>query len=436
MSTITTITAREILDSRGNPTIEVDVHTQAGAKGTAAVPSGASTGAHEACELRDEDSKRYHGKGVLSAIQNVQTELSDLVIGMEVFDQALIDRSMQRLDGTPNKNRLGANALLGVSLAVARAASNELGIPLYRYLGGVAAAYQMPIPMVNVLNGGRHADGTVDLQEFMLMPTGATSFKEGLRYVSEVFYCLKDLLQQKGYATALGDEGGYAPALRSNEEAIELLLEAIQSASYKPKKDICIALDPAATELYQQGNQTGYCFWKSSKKTLSSEEMIVFWTQLVQQYPEIISIEDALAEDDWDAWQQLTTAIGDTIQLVGDDLFVTDVNRLQRGIQNGICNSILIKPNQVGTLTETLRTIEQAKRHGYTAVLSHRSGETEDTTIADLAVAMNVSQIKTGSVARSERTAKYNRLLRIEEELLDLSVYDKKDAFPNLKMSS
>ena len=413
MSIISEIIARQILDSRGNPTIEVDVITNEGVLGRAAVPSGASTGEHEAVELRDGDPHRYLGKSVLKAVENVHQEIAPELVGFSIFEQAIIDGTMIDLDGTPNKSRLGANAILGVSLAVAHAAARTVGLPLYRYIGG-ANARVLPVPMMNILNGGRHADNNVDFQEFMIMPVESDSFAEALRMGVETFHHLKQVLKEKGYHTAVGDEGGFAPDLKSNEEAIELILYAIDRAGYVPGKDIYIALDPATSEMYQDGY---YVFFKSNpEQKLSSEEMVAFWKDWVDKYP-IISIEDGMAEDDWNGWALLTQTLGDQIQLVGDDLFVTNVERLAEGIERGCANAILIKPNQIGTLTETLEAIELAQRHQYGTVISHRSGETEDTTIADLAVAVNAGQIKTGSASRGERTAKYNQLLRIEEQL-------------------
>ena len=431
MSLISNVIAREILDSRGNPTVEVDIMTEAGIMGRASVPSGASTGEHEAYEMRDEDSKRYLGKGVLKAVVNVNQTISKELIGMEVLDQVGIDEMLINLDGTDNKKKLGANAILGVSLAALKAASEECEMPLYRYLGGVNAC-QLPIPMANILNGGSHADGTVDLQEFMVMPVGASNFKEAIRWVSEIFHHLKSVLKKKNYSTAVGDEGGFAPSLKSNTEAIELILEAITKAGYQVGKQIRLALDPAASELYNHGGGKGYRFWKSSNKVFSSDQMVKFWVDLVETYPEIISIEDAMAENDWDGWKTLTNELDGKVQLVGDDLFVTNVKRLSKGIDLGVCNSILIKLNQIGTVTETLRTIELAKTKGYTAIISHRSGESEDTTIADLVVGLNTGQIKTGSVSRTDRVAKYNQLLRIEEELGVTSRYYFTNSFYNL----
>jgi enolase len=425
MAFIEDIVARQILDSRGNPTVEVDVTTTEGITGRAAVPSGASTGEHEAVELRDGDKSRYLGKGVLKAVENVNEIIAPELAGFSVFEQVYIDEHMIELDGTPNKGRLGANAILGVSLAVARAAAETLGMPLYRYIGGTNAR-MLPVPMMNIVNGGRHADNNVDMQEFMVMPAGAESFAEALRMGAEVFHNLKSVLKKRDYNTAVGDEGGFAPNLRSNEEAIEVILEAIEKAGYKAGKDIFIALDPATTEMYQDG---AYVFWKSDPNTRrSSDDMIKFWESWVDQYP-IISIEDALSEDDWEGWKNLTTAIGHKVQLVGDDFFVTNTERLKQGIEKGCANSILIKLNQIGTLTETLEAIELAHKYRYTAVVSHRSGETEDTTLADLAVATNAGQIKTGSASRTDRTAKYNQLLRIEEQLDASAVFPGLDAY-------
>src|SRR5690554_2131747 len=425
MAFIEDIVARQILDSRGNPTVEVDVTTTEGITGRAAVPSGASTGEHEAVELRDGDKSRYLGKGVLKAVENVNEIIAPELAGFSVFEQVYIDEHMIELDGTPNKGRLGANAILGVSLAVARAAAETLGMPLYRCIGGTNAR-MLPVPMMNIVNGGRHVDNNVDMQEFMVMPAGAESFAEALRMGAEVFHNLKSVLKKRDYNTAVGDEGGFAPNLRSNEEAIEVILEAIEKAGYKAGKDIFIALDPATTEMYQDG---AYVFWKSDPNTRrSSDDMIKFWESWVDQYP-IISIEDALSEDDWEGWKNLTTAIGHKVQLVGDDFFVTNTERLKQGIEKGCANSILIKLNQIGTLTETLEAIELAHKYRYTAVVSHRSGETEDTTLADLAVATNAGQIKTGSASRTDRTAKYNQLLRIEEQLDASAVFPGLDAY-------
>ncbi|WP_022835137.1 phosphopyruvate hydratase [Salisaeta longa] len=425
MASIQHITAREILDSRGNPTVEVDVTTTAGPTGRAAVPSGASTGAYEAVELRDGAADRYNGKGVTQAVANVNTTIADALVGHDVYDQAGLDAALIALDGTENKSALGANALLGVSLATAKAAAAVSGQPLYRYLGG-ATARRLPVPLMNILNGGRHADNSVDMQEFMIAPVGAPSFPEALRMGAEVFHKLKAVLGNKGYSTAVGDEGGFAPNLSSNEEAIERILEAIEQAGYTAGTDIYITLDPATAEMYDDGQ---YHFWKSDPDNpRSSEDMVAYWADWVAQYP-ILSIEDAMDEDDWTGWRMLTDAIGDDVQLVGDDLFVTNVERLTRGIEEGCANSILIKPNQIGTLTETMDAIEQAHQNGFTSVVSHRSGETEDTTIADLAVAAGTGQIKTGSASRSDRVAKYNQLLRIAEDLGAAAQYPGLDAF-------
>jgi enolase len=412
MSEIVAVRAREILDSRGNPTVEVDVRLASGAVGSAAVPSGASTGEHEAVELRDGDKSRYLGKGVKKAVENVEGPIAEKIIGMEALAQAEVDAALIALDGTDNKSKLGANALLGVSLAVARAGADECGLPLYRYLGGVGAT-RLPMPMMNILNGGRHADNNVDLQEFMIVPVGAGSFRKGLRWGAEIYHSLKAILHKKGLATGVGDEGGFAPSLKTNDEAVEVILEAIDKAGYKPGKDVAIALDPATSELWQNG---AYVFWKSDQSKKSSAEMVEFWKGWCDKYP-IVSIEDGLAEGDWEGWKQLTRALGDKVQLVGDDLFVTNVKFVERGIKERAANAVLIKVNQIGTLTETLQTIALATRAGWRTIVSHRSGETEDTFIADLAVATGCGQIKTGAPARSERVAKYNRLLRIEEEL-------------------
>ena len=414
MTNIGEIVARQVLDSRGNPTVEAEVRLVSGTVGRAIVPSGASTGEHEAVELRDGDKKRYLGKGVLKAVQNVNSEIAGALANFNAADQAALDRKMIELDGTKNKGRLGANAILAVSMAAARAAANEYGLPLYRYLGG-AAANTLPLPMMNILNGGAHADNNVDFQEFMVMPVGAPSFSEALRWGVEVFHTLKGVLKKRGYNTAVGDEGGFAPSVKSNVEAIEVVLEAIQQAGYKPGEQISIALDPAASELYKDGK---YVFKKSDKSAKSSEEMVRYWAKWAKDYP-IVSIEDGLAEDDWDGWAMLTKELGGKIQLVGDDLFVTNVERLQMGIDKGIANSILIKVNQIGTVSETLDAIDLARRNAYTSVISHRSGESEDTFIADLAVATGAGQIKTGSASRTDRVAKYNQLLRIEEALGD-----------------
>jgi len=414
MTEIVGIRARQVLDSRGNPTVEADVILESGAMGRAIVPSGASTGEHEACELRDGDKSHYGGKGVLQAVANVETVIAPELEGMDAADQRLLDKTMIELDGTPNKTKLGANAILAVSMAATRAVAQTLEIPLYRYLGGINASI-LPTPMMNVMNGGAHADSNVDFQEFMVMPVGADRFSEALRWGTETFHALKTVLKKKGYNTAVGDEGGFAPSLKSNTEAIELILEAIELAGYKPGEQIAIALDPAASEFYDKEKQK-YVFKKSDKRELSSEEMVAFWDNWSRQYP-IVSLEDGLAEDDWAGWRLLTDKMGSRIQLVGDDLFVTNTKRLQRGIEEGVANSILIKVNQIGTVTETLEAIDLGRRYGYTAVMSHRSGESEDTFIADLAVATGVGQIKTGSASRTDRIAKYNQLLRIEEEL-------------------
>ena len=414
MTEIVSISAREILDSRGNPTVEADVTLSGGAMGRAAVPSGASTGEHEAVELRDGDKAHYGGKGVLNAVENVESILAPELTGMDASNQRLIDSAMIAIDGTENKSKLGANAILAVSMACARASASALKLPLYRYLGGVNACI-LPTPMMNILNGGSHADSNVDFQEFMVMPVGAESFADALRWGVEVFHTLKGVLKKKGYNTAVGDEGGFAPSLKSNAEAIELILDAIEKAGYTAGEQIAIALDPASSEFYNK--ETGkYVFKKSDKRELSSEEMVSFYDNWTRQYP-IVSLEDGLAEDDWAGWRLLTEKLGSRIQLVGDDIFVTNLKRLQRGIDEGVANSILIKLNQIGTVTETLEAIELGRRYGYTSVISHRSGETEDTFIADMAVATGVGQIKTGSVSRTDRIAKYNQLLRIEEEL-------------------
>lgn len=424
MSLIEQVWAREVMDSRGNPTIEAEVVLEDGTTGRAAVPSGASTGEHEAVELRDGDDSRYGGKGVLKAVENVIEKISKEIEGMDSLDQTQIDEAMIELDGTPNKANLGANAILAVSLANARAAAAALEIPLYRYIGGTNAR-TLPVPMMNILNGGAHADNNVDFQEFMVVPVGAENFAEALRTGAEIFHNLKSVLKSRGYSTGVGDEGGFAPNLKSNEEAVETILEAIEKAGYSAGENVMLALDPAASEFYQDG---GYVFKKSDKRRLSSEEMADYWTDWCDKYP-IISIEDGMAENDWDGWKSLTKSVGGRVQLVGDDLFVTNVKFLQRGIDEGAANSILIKVNQIGTLTETLDAIELAKTHNMTAIISHRSGETEDTFIADLAVATNAGQIKTGSLCRSDRIAKYNQLLRIEEDLGDSSRYPGRNAF-------
>ena len=414
MSLIESVHARQILDSRGNPTVEVEVVSSGGGFGRAAVPSGASTGTHEAVELRDGDKSRYVGKGVLKAVENVNTKIAEAVVGFSVFEQNLIDKIMIELDGTTNKANLGANAILGTSLAVAKAAAMEAGMSLYRYVGGVNAN-TLPVPMMNILNGGSHADNSIDFQEFMVMPVKAASFSESLRMGTEVFHTLKKVLHDKGLSTNVGDEGGFAPNITSNEEAIEVVLMAIEKAGYKPGEDIFIAMDAASSEFYDAASKT-YTFKKSSGKKLSSAEMVDYWASWAAKYP-IISIEDGMAEDDWDGWKGLTDKIGKKVQLVGDDLFVTNVKRLQEGIEKGVGNSILIKVNQIGSLTETINAVNLAKNNAYKSVMSHRSGETEDSTIADLAVACNTGQIKTGSASRSDRMAKYNQLIRIEEEL-------------------
>ena len=420
---IESVRALEVLDSRGNPTVQVEVVTEDGFSGVAMVPSGASTGSFEAVELRDDDKGRYLGKGVLKAVENVNEIISKAVEGMNVYDQVEIDKKMIELDGTENKGKLGANAMLGVSLAVAKAAANSLGMSLYKYIGGVNAK-ELPVPMMNIMNGGKHADSSLSVQEFMIMPVGAKTFSECMRMGVEVYHNLKKVLKSKGYSTGVGDEGGFAPNLGSEEEAVELILEAIKQAGYKPGEDVCLALDVAATEMYDEAKKIGkdgYYFWKTDEfKT--KEQMIDFIVGLAEKYP-IISIEDGLAEEDWESWKKLTERIGDKIQLVGDDLFVTNIKRLQKGIDNKTANSILIKLNQIGTLTETLDAIELAKRNGYTAVVSHRSGETEDTTLADVAVATNAGQIKTGAPCRTDRVAKYNRLLNIEAELGSVAVF-------------
>ncbi len=420
MSFISTIQARQILDSRGNPTIEVDVITDTGVLGRASVPSGASTGVHEAVELRDGDKNIYQGKGVMVAVNNVNTTLNDELKGLYIFDQRGIDKKMLALDGTDNKSNLGANAILGISLAAAKAASEESRLPLYKYIGGVNASV-LPVPMMNILNGGVHADNNIDFQEFMIMPAGAASFSDALRMGSEVFHTLKKLLKDKNYSTNVGDEGGFAPNLKSTDEALDFIMKAIEGAGYKPGKDIWLALDIASSSFYLE-EEKKYHFKKSSGEKLSAKEMIDYYRKMVKNYP-IVSIEDGLAEDDWDGWQALTAALGAKLQLVGDDLFVTNVNRLQKGIDAHAANSVLVKVNQIGTLSETIDTVALATRHSYTSVISHRSGETEDTTIADLSVALNTGQIKTGSACRSERIAKYNELLRIEEALGTEAIY-------------
>lgn len=428
MSEIIDVYAREILDSRGNPTVEVEVALESGIMGRAAVPSGASTGQREALEMRDGDKTRYLGKGVLKAVAHVNDILAAELIGLEVSDQVGIDRLMINLDGTDFKSKLGANALLGVSMACAKAAAEEAGLPLYQYLGG-ANAKELPLPMMNILNGGEHADNNVDIQEFMIMPAGAANFKEALRMGAEIFHALKKVLKDKGYNTSVGDEGGFAPNLTSNEEALQVIMEAIKAAGYTPGTDVLLALDVAASELYQDGK---YTFANEKQPVKTAAEVVAFYEDLVARYP-IISIEDGLAENDWDGWKLLTEKLGKKIQIVGDDLFVTNTKILKEGIQKGIANSILIKLNQIGTITETLEAIEMAKRAGYTAVVSHRSGETEDTTIADLAVATNCGQIKTGSLCRTDRVCKYNQLLRIEDELDDAAVFAGQEVFYNLR---
>lgn len=422
-TTIEEVVAREILDSRGNPTIEVDVYLSGGARGRAAVPSGASTGSNEALELRDGNPERYAGKGVLNAVDNVNERIAPEIIDMDATDQVAIDNLLSELDGTPNKSKLGANAILGVSLAVAKSAAEGLGLPLFQYLGGVFA-HTLPVPLMNILNGGKHADSNVDLQEFMVVPAGAEDFPEALRMGVEVYHNLKGVLKAHGYNTAVGDEGGFAPNLRSNAEALDLIVEAIEKACYTPGEDCYLALDPAASEFYEGGMY----HLKGEGRVLTSEDMVAYYEDLVNRYP-IVSIEDGLAENDWDGWKVLTERLGSRVQLVGDDLFVTNVQFLNRGIEMGVANSILIKVNQIGTLTETLLAIETAKRAGYTAVISHRSGETEDTTIADIAVATNAGQIKTGAPCRTDRVAKYNQLLRIAEVLGDAADYPGIGAF-------
>jgi len=427
LQTITNVLAREILDSRGNPTVEVEVYLADGTIGRAAVPSGASTGAHEAVELRDNDSERFLGKGVLKAVDNVNEIIAEEVIGLDATKQGEIDDVLIGIDGTENKGKLGANAILGVSLAVAKAAASSVGLPLYQYIGGVNAK-ELPVPMMNILNGGQHADNNVDIQEFMVMPIGAYSFQEALRMGAEVFHNLKKVLKNKGLNTAVGDEGGFAPNLKSNTEALDIILEAIEAAGYKAGEEICLALDVAATELYKDGKYV----LEGEGITKTSEEMVDFYEELLDKYP-IISIEDGLSEDDWNGWQLMTERLGKRVQLVGDDLFVTNTERLATGIEKGIANSILIKVNQIGTLTETLEAIQMAQKAGYTAVISHRSGETEDTTIADIAVATNAGQIKTGAPSRTDRVAKYNQLIRIEEEIGEISIYPGLEAFYNRK---
>lgn len=428
------IVGREILDSRGNPTVEVEVFVEGGFVGRAAVPSGASTGAFEAVELRDGDKSRYLGKGVQKAVDNINDIIAPEIVGMNVFDQVLIDKTMIEMDGTPNKSKLGANAILGVSLAVAKAAAEALGLPLYQYIGGTNAKV-LPVPMMNIINGGKHADNSVTIQEFMIMPVGASSFKQALQWCAEVFHNLKSVLKNKGYSTAVGDEGGFAPNLKSDEEAIQAILEAVEKAGFKPGDQFRIAIDAASTEMYDEAKARGkegmYYWWKTDK-WMTREDMVNFWEDLCNKYP-IISIEDGVAEEDWEGWKMLTDRLGKKVQLVGDDLFVTNTQRLKKGIELGVANSILIKVNQIGTLTETLEAIQMANRAGYTAVTSHRSGETEDATIADIAVATNSGQIKTGAPSRTDRVAKYNQLLRIEEELGEVAEYPGLAAWFNLK---
>ena len=431
---ILSVYAREILDSRGNPTVEVEVEVEGGIIGRAAVPSGASTGAFEAVELRDGDKSRYLGKGTLKAVENVNDIIAPEIEGMNALDQVAIDEAMIALDGTDNKGKLGANAILGVSMAVARAAAEALGMSLYNYFGGVNAK-ELPVPMMNILNGGKHADNSVNIQEFMIMPVGAENFRECLRMCAEVFHNLKSVLKAKGLATSVGDEGGFAPNLAEDEEALKVIVEAIEKAGYKPGEDFKIAIDAAATEMYEEAKKKGqegsYYFWKSDKM-YTCDEMVEYWAMLAEKYP-IISLEDGLAEEDWEGWKKLTDRLGDKIQLVGDDLFVTNTKRLKKGIEMGVANSILIKVNQIGTITETLDAIKMANRAGYTAIVSHRSGETEDTTIADLVVGVNAGQIKTGAPSGTDRVCKYNQLLRIEEELGAISEYNGKEVFFNLK---
>ncbi|WP_109694781.1 phosphopyruvate hydratase [Chitinophaga deserti] len=422
MSIISEIHARQILDSRGNPTVEVDVTTEDGHLGRAAVPSGASTGKHEAVELRDGDKGAYMGKGVLKAVKNVNEVIADELIGWDISDQAGIDKLLIELDGTDNKAKLGANATLAVSMAVAKAAAEAYGLPLFRYLGGVNGT-TLPLPLMNIINGGAHADNKIDFQEFMIVPVGADTFSDGLRWGVEVFHHLKNVLKKKGYSTNVGDEGGFAPEIQSNEEAIETVLQAIEAAGYKPGSQIAIALDAASSEMYNEADNT-YKFYKSSQKVISSDEMVAYWAEWSKKYP-IVSIEDGMAEDDWNGWKKLTQSIGSNVQLVGDDLFVTNVKRLKQGIDQDIANSILVKVNQIGTITETINAVSMAQKAGYTSIMSHRSGETEDTTIADLAVALNCGQIKTGSASRTDRMAKYNQLLRIEELLDSSAIYPK-----------
>ena len=429
MPYIKEVYAREVLDSRGNPTIEVEVETESGAKGRAMVPSGASTGVHEALELRDKDSKRYKGKGVLKAVNNVNEEIAPEIIGYDVTAQMLIDNLMIKLDGTPNKSRLGANAILGVSMAVAKAAADYYGMPLYQYFGGFSA-HLMPTPMMNILNGGAHADWCIDFQEIMIVPSKAKTFADAVRMGSEVFHTLKEVLKQKGLNTSVGDEGGYAPKLSSNEEAIQLVIKAIKQAGYKPGVDIFLALDVASSEFYDSATKKYHL--KSENKELTAKELVSFYESICSKHP-IVSIEDGLAEDDWEGWKYLTARLGSRVQLVGDDLFVTNTERLHKGIQNNTANAILIKVNQIGTLTETFAAIEMAKRAGYTAVVSHRSGESEDTTISDIAVALNAGQIKTGSLSRTDRIAKYNKLIRIEDELSGSAKFEGINSYYNIK---
>lgn len=427
MGYITDVYARQVLDSRGNPTVEVEVFTDLGGFGRALVPSGASTGAFEAVELRDNDKNVFLGKGVLQAVENVNTEIAEEIVGFDVFDQVAIDNTMIELDGTDNKGRLGANAILGVSMAVARAAADELGVPLYNYIGGFNSKV-LPVPMMNILNGGEHADNNVDIQEFMVMPVGAESFSEALQMGATIFHNLKKVLQESGHNTAVGDEGGFAPNLTSNEEALSTIVEAIERAGYKPGEQVKIALDVASSEMYEDGKYN----LKGEGVVRTREEMVDWYEELIEKYP-IISIEDGLDEEDWEGWKMLTERLGKRVQLVGDDLFVTNTKRLSKGIEQGVANAILVKVNQIGTLTETLDAVEMANRAGYTAVMSHRSGETEDTTIADLAVALNTGQIKTGAPSRTDRVAKYNQLLRIEDELFDTAQFRGIDSFFNLK---
>ena len=420
MSYIVEVHARQILDSRGNPTVEVEVLTDDGAMGRASAPSGASTGIHEAAELRDNDKKKYGGKGVLKAVKNVNDLIGEAIVGYDITQQAAIDQVMIDLDATPNKSKLGANAILAVSMAVAKAAAEEAGLPLYRYIGGTNAK-TLPVPMMNILNGGAHADNKIDFQEFMIMPVGAESFSEGLRWGVEIFHTLKSVLKKKGFSTNVGDEGGFAPNIQSNEEAIEIVLEAITAAGYKTGSQVAIAMDAANSELWD-AKKKKYVFHKSSGKAVSSDELVKFWESWVKKYP-IISIEDGMAEDDWNGWKNLTDALGKKVQLVGDDLFVTNVDRLKQGIDKGIANGLLVKVNQIGTITETINAVTMAQHNGYNTIMSHRSGETEDVTIADLAVALNCGQIKTGSASRTDRIAKYNQLIRIEEELGNTGIF-------------